>query len=117
MNAVLQILNSITNSSSVADSVFGATGALATSLEEDFGKYMQSFNPFLLRALNNRDDPGLCAVAIGLVSDIARALGPGVRPYCDEFMNSLLENLRVSVIDSYELCQPRLLTNDLEHRA
>jgi hypothetical protein len=34
-------------------------------------------------------------MAIGLVSDIARALNEKVQPYCDAFMNYLLNNLRV----------------------
>ena len=96
MNVLLQILGSVGSKSSVPDTVFAAVGALANALEEDFAKYMSSFSPFLYNALGNREEPGLCAMAIGLVSDITRALGPLSQPYCDTFMNYLLQNLSVS---------------------
>jgi importin subunit beta-1 len=71
-------------------------GALTNSLEGDFLKYMESFVPYLYNALGNQEAYGLCAMAIGLVSDIVRALGEKAQPYCDTFMNYLLTNLRVS---------------------
>ena len=63
---------------------------------------MQPFSPALLSALNNQDEPQLCAIAIGLVSDITRALENKIQPFCDSFMNSLLKNLRVSSMTIYE---------------
>ena len=98
MGVQLQLLDSVGSKSSVPDGVFGVVGALANALEEDFGKYMESFIPFLYNALGNREEPGLCAMAIGLVSDIVRALGEKSQPYCDTFMNYLLGNLNVSVL-------------------
>jgi len=59
---------------------------------------MQSFSPYLLNALNNQEEPQLCAMAIGLVSDITRALESKVQPFCDQFMNSLLNNLRSTTL-------------------
>lgn len=94
MHIILQLLSSLNNKSSVADSALGPIGALASTLEGGFQKYMEPFRPYLFKALNNRDEPALCAMAIGLTSDIVRALGQDCQPYCDEFMNSLLENLR-----------------------
>lgn len=102
MNVLLQILSSVGSKSSVPDTVFAAVGALANALEEDFAKYMNSFSPFLYNALGNREEPGLCAMAIGLVSDITRALGQLSQPYCDTFMNYLLQNLSVS---EHETCE------------
>jgi importin subunit beta-1 len=96
MHALLQILNTLNNKSSVADSVFAAVGGLANALGEDFENYMSAFSPYLYRALGNKEEPGLCAMAIGLVSDITRALEEKALPYCNDFMNYLLENLRVS---------------------
>ena len=106
MNVLLQVLSSSGAKSSVPDTIFAAIGALANALEEDFGKYMDSFTPFLYNALGNREEPGLCAMAIGLVSDITRALGEMSQPYCDNFMNYLLSNLNVSSLPAL----PRLLT-------
>jgi importin subunit beta-1 len=56
---------------------------------------MESFSPFLYNALEHQEEAGLCSMAIGLVSDIARALNDKVQPYCDTFMNLLLNILRV----------------------
>ncbi|KAI5307512.1 karyopherin beta [Ascosphaera atra] len=55
---------------------------------------MDAFTPFLYNALGNEEEPGLCSMAIGLVSDIVRALNEKVEPYCDNFMNYLLNDLR-----------------------
>lgn len=102
MELLLNLLNSVGAKSSVPDTIFATIGALANALEGDFEKYMQSFSPYLLNALNNQDEPQLCAMAIGLVSDITRALEAKIAPFCDQFMNSLLNNLRVSNMTLYE---------------
>ena len=96
MQVLLQILNSVGPKSSVPDSVFGTIGSLSTALEDDFNKYMEAFAPYLYNALGNTEEIGLCAMAIGLVSDIARSIGELCLPYCDSFMNYLLNNLSVS---------------------
>lgn len=97
MQILLTLLSSLPPKSSVPDVVFAAIGSIATALEEDFIKYMDAFSKFLYNALGNQEEPGLCSMAIGLVSDITRALGDKVQPYCDAFMNYLLNNLRVSL--------------------
>lgn len=91
---LLNLLQSLPPKSSVPDTVFAAMGSIATALEEDFQKYMEAFSPFLYNALNNQEEPALCSMAVGLVADITRSLGENVQPYCDGFMNSLLNNLR-----------------------
>ncbi|KAK1146942.1 karyopherin Kap95 [Aspergillus melleus] len=96
MTVAIQVLNTVPPKSSVPDVVFATVGALASALEDDFVKYMESFAPFLYNALGNKEEPALCAMAIGLVSDIARALNDKVQPFCDTFMNYLLENLSTS---------------------
>ncbi|KAF1986377.1 ARM repeat-containing protein [Aulographum hederae CBS 113979] len=98
MQALLQILNTVAAKSSVPDTVFAAVGALANSLERDFHPYMEAFSPFLYNGLNNQDEPSLCSMSIGLVSDITRALGEDVQPFCDGFMNSLLNDLRSTAL-------------------
>lgn len=97
MQILLQLLSSVGGKSSVPDTVFAAIGALANALEDDFIKYMEAFTPFLYNALSNHEEPGLCSMAIGLVSDITRSLNEKVQPWCDAFMNHLLNNLRVSL--------------------
>ncbi|KAL8953099.1 MAG: hypothetical protein Q9222_001037 [Ikaeria aurantiellina] len=93
MHALLQVLNSVGAKSSVPDTIFATVGALANALEDDFIKYMDSFAPFLYNALANQEEPALCAMAVGLVSDITRSLGSSSQPYCDTFMNHLLQIL------------------------
>jgi len=96
MHVMLQVLATVGPKSSVPDVVFATVGAIANALEEEFVKYMESFKPFLFNALGNQEEPALCSMAIGLVSDIARALNEKVQPYCDDFMNYLLTILRTS---------------------
>jgi importin subunit beta-1 len=95
MQILLQILTTVGAKSSVPESVFAVISALANAMEEEFVKYMQAFTPFLFNALANQEEPSLCSMAIGLVSDITRSLGERSQPYCDDFMNYLLNNLRV----------------------
>lgn len=95
MSVLLQVLTTLGAKSSVPDVIFATVGAIASALEDDFIKYMESFSPFLYNALGNQEEPGLCSMAIGLVSDIARALNEKVQPYCDTFMNLLLKTLQV----------------------
>jgi hypothetical protein len=95
MQLMLTLLQSLPPKSSVPDTVFATIGSLANVLDADFEKYMQSFAPFLLTALNNQEEPQLCSMAIGLVTDVTRALEQKIAPWCDGFMNGLLNNLRV----------------------
>ncbi|KKK20373.1 hypothetical protein ARAM_003099 [Aspergillus rambellii] len=93
MHIMLQVLSTVPPKSSVPDVVFATVGAIAGALDEEFAKYMEPFSPFLYNALGNQEEPGLCSMAIGLVSDISRALNDKVQPYCDTFMNYLMNNL------------------------
>lgn len=49
--------------------------------------------PYLSAALQAQEETQLCSIAVGLIGDICRALGPQSVQYCDSFMNSLLTNL------------------------
>lgn len=95
MSVLLEILKTVGPKSSVPDTVFATVGALANALEGDFAKYMDSFVPYLYNALQTLEEPALCSMAIGLVSDITRSLGEISRAYCDDFMNRLLAILSV----------------------
>ena len=100
MTVLLQLLSSAGPKSSVPDAIFATVGALANSLDDDFAKYMDQFAPFLYNALGNQDEPALCSMSIGLVSDITRALQEKAQPYCDQFMNYLLNNLRSTALSN-----------------
>lgn len=94
MTILLQLLNTASSKSSVPDTVFAAVSALANALDESFEPYVESFMPFLYNGLNNQEETSLCSMSIGLTSDITRALGVKVQPYCDNLMNCLLNDLR-----------------------
>ena len=96
MHVLLGVLSSVGAKSSVPDVIFATIGAVASALEGEFIKYMETFSPILYNALGNQEELGLCSMAIGLVSDIARALNEKVQPFCDTFMNLLLSILRTS---------------------
>ncbi|PQE21297.1 importin subunit beta-1 protein [Rutstroemia sp. NJR-2017a WRK4] len=98
MTVLLQILNACGPKSSVPDAVFATVSSLANALEEGFANYMEAFAPFLYNALGNQEEPSLCSMAIGLVSDITRSMGPTCQPFCDTFMNYLLNNLRSTAL-------------------
>lgn len=100
MQALLGILNVVGGKSSVPEAVFATISALSQAMEEDFVKYMDAFSNFLYNALANQEEPALCSMAIGLVSDITRSIGERSQPYCDTFMNHLLNNLRSSTLSN-----------------
>jgi importin subunit beta-1 len=98
MRICLMLLNSVGGKSAVPDTVFAAIGALANALEGDFISYMEAFAPYLYKGLENQEEASLCAMSIGLVSDIVRGLGDKVQPWCDNLMNRLLNNLQSQVL-------------------
>jgi len=93
MQTCLEVLNA-TGNNAVPEVIFQIVSSLANALAGDFLKYMDSFTPYLFAALGNLDAPDLCAMGIGLTSDIVRALEDKSQPWCDTFMNHLLNNLR-----------------------
>lgn len=100
MQILLQLLGSAGAKSSVPEAAFAAISALSNAMEDTFVKYMEAFLPFLHNALGNQEEPGLCSMAIGLVSDITRSLGDQAAQYCDGFMNYLLNNLRSTTLSN-----------------
>jgi importin subunit beta-1 len=115
MTLVLQLIQVAGKQSTVLEDAFLVVGNMASgehreypfksslilgiALEQNFHPYLQAFLPFLDPALKAYDDPQLCAVAVGLIGDICRALGEVSASYCDMFMNALLENLTSPVLD------------------
>ncbi|XP_047162539.1 importin subunit beta-1-like [Vigna umbellata] len=70
-----------------------AIGALAYAIGPDFAKYMPEFYKFLDMDLQNFEEYQVCAVTVGVVGDICRALEDKILPYCDGIMTQLLKNL------------------------
>ncbi|KAL5814428.1 hypothetical protein ACOSQ4_025069 [Xanthoceras sorbifolium] len=70
-----------------------AIGALAYATGLDFGKYMPEFYKYLEMGLQNFEDYQVCAITVGVVGDICRALEEKILPYCDGIMTQLLKDL------------------------
>jgi importin subunit beta-1 len=92
MNLFLQVFNS--KNASVHEEALMAIGAIANAVESDFEKYMAHFRPFLIMGLKNYQEYQVCAVAVGVVGDISRALNNKIYPFCDEIVTILLEDLQ-----------------------
>ncbi|KAF7830738.1 Importin subunit beta-1 [Senna tora] len=70
-----------------------AIGALAYATGPDFAKYMPEFYKYLELGLQNFEEYQVCAVTVGVVGDICRALEDKILPYCDGIMTQLLKDL------------------------
>eukprot|EP00897_Mesotaenium_endlicherianum_P002367 jgi/Mesen1/2158/ME000152S01245 len=80
-------------SATVHEEAMLAIGALAYASGPEFAKYMQEFYRFLEMGLQNFEEYQVCAVTVGVVGDICRALDDKVLPFCDGVMTQLLKDL------------------------
>jgi len=71
-----------------------AVGAVANAVEGNFDRYLASFMPFLKMGLANYDQYMICAVAVGVVGDVSRAVEGKMLPFCDELVTLLLQALQ-----------------------
>jgi importin subunit beta-1 len=92
MTNILQVLQ--TKNTTAHEEALLATAALADLIGNDFEKYMPHLHPFLLSCLKNFEAYQVCSVAVGLVSDISRAIGNVLLPYCDDIVTALLQMLQ-----------------------
>lgn len=89
---LLQVIN---NQNAVAsEEAFMAIGAVASTIDHGFEKYMGDLFPFLLKGLRNYTDWQVCSAAVGTTGDICRALETQILPYCDDIIRCLLEALQ-----------------------
>ena len=70
-----------------------AIGALAYVTGANFLKYMQGFYPYLEMGLQNFEEYQVCAITVGVVGDLCRALEEKILPFCDGIMTQLLKDL------------------------
>ncbi|KAI7993914.1 Importin subunit beta-1 [Camellia lanceoleosa] len=83
-------------SSTVHEEAMLAIGALAYATGPEFGKYMSEFYKYLEMGLQNFEEYQVCAISVGVVGDIFRALDEKILPYCDGIMTHLLKDLSSS---------------------
>ncbi|KAM7463640.1 hypothetical protein LguiA_031761 [Lonicera macranthoides] len=91
MNLFLRVF--ACRSATVHEEAMLAIGALAYATGPDFAKYMPEFYKYLEMGLQNFEEYQVCAVTVGVVGDICRALEEKVLPYCDGIMTQLLKDL------------------------
>nr|GMC53313.1 importin subunit beta-1 [Ipomoea batatas]GMD02345.1 importin subunit beta-1 [Ipomoea batatas] len=80
-------------SATVHEEAMLAIGALAYAAGPDFAKYMPDFYKYLEMGLTNFEEYQVCAVTVGVVGDVCRALEDKVLLYCDGIMTQLLKDL------------------------
>jgi len=84
---------------SVHEEALMAVGALADAMEMQFVKYLPHFAPYLLLGLRNWEQYQVCAVAVGVVGDISRAVEKAIVPFGDDIVALLLTALQSSELD------------------
>ncbi|KAG2630115.1 hypothetical protein PVAP13_3KG494000 [Panicum virgatum] len=70
-----------------------AIGALAYAAGPNFAKYMTQFYQYLEMGLQNFEEYQVCAITVGVVGDLCRALEDKILPFCDGIMTQLLKDL------------------------
>ncbi|KAH6798262.1 ARM repeat superfamily protein [Perilla frutescens var. hirtella] len=80
-------------STTVHEEAMLAIGALAYATGPGFEKYMQEFYKYLEMGLQNFEEYQVCAISVGVVGDICRALDDKILPFCDGIMTHLLKDL------------------------
>lgn len=92
MAMFLKLLDAQQPNALIEEDIFIAISAVASAIGPDFIKYMDSFLPYLTKALANSELP-TCNTAVGLVADLAQSLGPAISPYLNGLMDILGANL------------------------
>lgn len=95
------------NGGSLEDS-FLAIGALADVIGVDFRRYMDYFIPVLQQGLSNVAQFQVCGVAVGVTSELSRALGKEMNKYVERIMYLLMEAVRSPSLD--KSVKPSILT-------
>ncbi|KAK1399423.1 Importin N-terminal domain-containing protein [Heracleum sosnowskyi] len=96
MNLFLRVF--ACRSATVHEEAMLAIGALAYAAGPDFAKYMSEFYKYVEMGLQNYEEYQVCAVTVGVVGDICRALEDKVMPYCDGIMTHLLKDLSSNLL-------------------
>lgn len=99
MSALVQLMQSSSQQSTVQEDALMAVGAVIGALEQDFAKYVQPFLPYVQAAISKHEEYQICSIAVGLIGDICGALGSQVLPYCDTFMTDLLTALQSPAVN------------------
>jgi len=76
------------------EDAFMTVGFMIDKLGAHFIRYVEFFHTALLCGLKNVEEYQVCTVAVGVVTDLCRALGRKLLPLCDDIVRSLLDLLQ-----------------------
>lgn len=96
MQVLLQVFN--TRGTIAHEDAFLAMGKVTEVVGTGFLKYMPYVQVHIIASLRNFEEYQLCTVAVGMVGDCCRALGPNMMPFCDDIMRCLLDSLQSPVL-------------------
>lgn len=86
-------------SPALEEDVFELIGELASETNGAFVRFMGPLAPVLIAALGKHEESAVCAVAVGVVDDLGRALGPLLLPHCTPIMTQLLAGLNAGTLE------------------
>jgi len=89
---LLQVLHS--ENATASEEALMTVGAIASTIEGSFEKYLAGLFPFLVKGLRSYSEWQICFATVGTWGDICRALELQILPYCDEIVCCLLEDLQ-----------------------
>lgn len=97
MQLLFQVLSS--KGGSAQEDAFMTVGRIAEKLESQFLRYLPFLQAPLITGLKNMEEYQVCATAVGVVSDLTRAVGNNIAPMCDDIMRCLLELLQSQTLN------------------
>lgn len=90
IDSILSVFNT---RKAVLEEGLDALGALACSIEEKIRPHIHRILPFLLWALNNREDAALCKAGTHCLGDFSAAIAPEATQLSTQIMPILITNL------------------------
>ena len=100
-------LIAIQNKAVMGDALM-AVGSVANTTETQFARYFPHFVPYITTILQTTAEHEIFIVAVGVVGDIARALGQRFSPYCAGIIKMLLNAFELS--DEYGTIRPPIIS-------
>lgn len=76
-------------------------------LETYFQVYVTTLMPFIYAALEAQDQPQLLSAALGVLSDVIRAVGEQIAPHCDQIVRYLFTDVESTTVS--RMVKPSIL--------
>jgi importin subunit beta-1 len=93
VQTLMMVIHGSSKESTVKEEAFVALGAVAGAVEVEFLRYMDSLMPYFVAALTNHEDYAVCAIVLGVLGDICRAVGENIFPFCNTLISRIGELL------------------------